>query len=150
MTEGATKYSKAFSSLSKTVELFIKEVNKQSLNNVAADKWTVKDVLCHIVFWHQYYAKQYASLAAGKKPFIFTSKGGSTRNQEGVNSLNDHSKKDLIRFLNKANESLYRSIVIRQIPGMDYTDRNHYKTKDFLEIVIGHIRRHTIQVRRAK
>ena len=37
------------------------------------EKWTVKDVLCHIAFWYNYYAQNHSSLVAGTKPYIFTS-----------------------------------------------------------------------------
>jgi hypothetical protein len=139
-----------FSVLDETVQLFIQEVNKQKLNKMAAKKWTVKDVLCHVVFWHRYYAQNFSSLAAGKKPFVFTSRGGSERNQKGVNSLRHYTKVDLLELLKNAHTSLYKSIVIDKVPAMNYTDLKRYKTDEFLQVVIGHISRHTIQVRRAK
>jgi len=146
----STKYSSLFSLLDHAVEQFIKEVHKQRLQNMATEKWSVKDVLRHISFWHRYYAQSYSSLAARKKPFIFTSKGGSTRNQEGVDSLTHKSKGALIKLLVEAQKSLYKNIVINEVPKMNYTDRNEYETEEFLRVVIGHINRHTIQVRRAK
>ena len=150
MKRVTSKYSSSYSVLKDTLDDFIRQVNKQNLSSLATDSWTVKDVLCHITFWHQYYARQYADLATRKKPFIFTSKGGSKRNQEGVNSLRHLSKKALLKLLNKSNKSLYNSIVIKKISGMDYTDKKHYKSEEFLDVVIGHIKRHTVQVRKAK
>ncbi len=150
MKSVTSKYLESFLVLENTVENFIKEVNNQKLSNWATDDWVVKDVLCHITFWHRYYAKQYADLAVGKKPFVFTSKGGSKRNQEGVKSLRNESKGKLLKNLVSSNKSLYKSIVIKEVSGMDYTDKKHYKTEDFLGVVIGHIKRHTIQIKRAK
>lgn len=144
------RYSKLFSRLEIVLQDFINEVNKSKLTKAATDEWSVKDVLCHITFWHGYYAEQYAALATNKKPFIFTSRGGSARNQEGVDSLKGLSKKDLIKKLLIAQKSLHKSIVVSKVHQMNYTDRTTYKTEVFLDVIIGHIIRHTVQVRRAK
>jgi hypothetical protein len=80
-------YLHLFSILDETLQNFIHEVNNQKLQNMATNEWSVKDELCHIVFWHTYYAQNYSALVKGKEPVVFTSKGGSVRNQEGVNSL---------------------------------------------------------------
>lgn len=150
MTGSSAKYSELFLCLTETIKEFLREVEKQRLQNMATEKWTVKDVLCHIAFWHNYYAQNYASLAAGIEPFIFTSKGGSTRNQRGVDSLKHKSQKYLINLINKAQASLHENIVIKKVPKMSYTDRKDYKTDEFLKDITGHIQRHNIQVRRAK
>src|SRR4030043_1439082 len=105
------KYSQLFLLLTEAVEMFIQEIGKHSLLDMATKEWTVKDELCHIVFWHDYYAQNYAALAAGTKPFLFVSKGGSTRNQEGVDRLKHKSQKYLVTMLDKAQASLFNSIV---------------------------------------
>lgn len=143
-------YAELFSLLDKTVENFVKEVNNQQLRNKATDVWSVKDELCHIVFWHTYYAQNYSALAKGEKPVVFPSAGGSTRNQEGVNSLKGKSKDELIQLLDNAQKSLYESIVIKKVPAMDYTNRKRYTTEDFLIEIARHINGHTKQVVKAK
>lgn len=150
MKTSTKKYSKLFLLLSEAVEVFQKEVDKHSLLDMATQDWTVKDELCHITFWHDYYAQNYAALAVGTKPFLFVSKGGSTRNQEGVNGLKHKSRRYLITLLNKAHASLYSSIVVKKVPKMTYIVGRDYTTESFLEMITGHIQRHTIQVRRAK
>lgn len=150
MKGSSSKYTSLFLSLTEAVGEFLQEIEKQRLQNMATEKWSVKDVLCHIAFWHNYYAQNYSSLASGTKPYIFKSKGGSTRNQEGVDSLNHKSQKDLIKLINKAQASLYESIVVKEVPKMSYTDRRKYKTDEFLGEITRHIQRHTMQVRRAK
>jgi len=150
MKSSSRKYSQLFLSLTEAIKVFLREIEKQRLQHLATEKWTVKDVLCHIAFWHNYYAQNYSSLAAGTKPYIITSKGGSKRNQEGVSSLNHKSQKYLINLINNAQASLYKSIVIKKVPKMSYTDHKVYKTEEFLKEITGHIQRHTLQVRRAK
>ena len=143
-------YSQLFSILDETLHTFIQEVNKQNLQNMVTGEWSVKDELCHIVFWHRYYAQNYSALARGEEPIIFTSKGGSMRNQEGVNSLKATSKKDLIRLLQVAQRELFECIVVKKISAMNYTDRKKYKTEDFLDEIIRHVKRHTQQIMKAK
>lgn len=143
-------YQKLFISLTGTVNAFILEVKKHKLQDMATEEWSVKDVLCHIAYWHQYYAQNYLALARGEKPFIFTSKGGSTRNQEGVDKYKNKSRKDLISIISKAQSSLYKSIVIKKVPKMTYIAGSEYETDDFLLMIDRHIQRHTIQVKRAK
>lgn len=150
MKTSSGKYSQLFIFLTESVNNFIKEINGHNLLDMATDKWTVKDELCHIAFWHNYYAQNYAALSASAKPFLFVSRGGSTRNQEGVDRLKHNSKKYLIMLLNKAHKSLYDSIVVKKVPKMTYIVGRDYTTESFLEMITGHIQRHTTLVRRAK
>ncbi len=146
----SNKYFELFISLTRAIQAFLQEIKGQKLQNMATKEWTVKDELSHIAFWHNYYAQNYESLANGTEPFVFRSKGGSTRNQDGVNSINKKSQKDLINIINNAQKSLYKSIVIKKVPKMTYIENSEYKTEDFLVMITRHIQRHTIQVRQAK
>ena len=150
MKSSSVEYTQRFLSLTKTIKEFVREVKKHRLADMATEEWSVKDVLCHIAFWHNYYAQNYASMAEGNEPFVFKSKGGSTRNQEGVDSLKYKSQKDLFKLINNSQDSLYESIVVKKVPKMTYIVGSVYKTEDFLLMIDKHIQRHTIQVKRAK
>lgn len=56
-------YKKLFQTLSDNLDLFVQEVDKKKLSLRATDKWNVKEVLCHLVFWHENYAANYKALA---------------------------------------------------------------------------------------
>lgn len=150
MKQSSERYSQLFLFLTSAVKSFLEEVSKHNLEDMATKEWSVKDELCHIAFWHNYYAQNYAALAVGIKPFLFVSKGGSTRNQKGVDMLKNKSIRYLITMLNNAHISLYDSIVVKKVPKMTYIVGRDYTTDNFLEIVTGHIQRHTILVKRAK
>ncbi len=143
-------YAQLFKDLDDALQKFIQEVNTQHLQNMATEEWSVKDVLCHVVFWHQYYAQNYAALSRNEEPFIFTSKGGSQRNQIGVDSLKATPKDTLLNMLQVAQRELYESIVVKKVPAMNYTDRKRYTTEEFLEAIIQHIRGHTVQIMKAR
>jgi hypothetical protein len=141
-------YKELFKALSDSLDLFIREVHMHNLKDMATDEWSVKDELSHISFWHTYYAKNYESSASGTTPFVF--KGSSTRNRESVRKLRHYSRKELINKLNRAQISLYESIVIKKVPQMTYTVGREYATDNFLDMITRHIQRHTLQVRRSK
>lgn len=138
-----------FSLLSDSIEAFIYEVKSKKSNLMATDEWSVKEELCHIVFWHENYAANYKALAESKVPPL--PEGMSTINMAGVLSLRKHSIAELISRLQKANKSLYESIVIKKVPRMTYSKGGRtYETADFLEMITRHIKTHTKQVSGAK
>ena len=144
-----TNYPELFESMSDAINTFIKEVEKKSAKCMATDEWTVKDVLRHIVFWHENYAANYQALADHQSPPL--PEEMSTINQRGVSSLRRFSQKVLISRLHKANKSLKNSIVIKQVPQMTYSKGGRtYQTDDFLEMITRHILTHAKQVKRAK
>jgi len=74
MQDQSGNYSKLYLSLSEAVKAFISEVKKHNLREMATDKWTVKDVFCHLAFWHSYYAQNYSSLKnITYSPFLISS-----------------------------------------------------------------------------
>lgn len=138
-----------FSLFTDSIESFIHEVKSKKSTLMATDEWTVKDELCHIVFWHENYAANYEALAKHKNPPL--PEGMSTINMAGVLSLRKFSIKELIKRLLKANKSLYYSIVVKKIPQMTYSKGGRtYETPDFLIMIARHIDTHTKQVKKAK
>lgn len=142
-------YNELFSSLSTAVENFIQEVKSKKSGVMTGDEWTVKDQLCHIVFWHENYAANYKALAAHNDPPV--PEGMSTINMAGVLSLRKTPIRTLIMRLRKANKSLYVSIVVDNVPRMTYSKGGRvYETADFLAMITRHIANHTKQVKKAK
>lgn len=116
---------------------------------MATSEWTVKDVLCHIVFWHENYAANYQALAEHREPQLPDSM--STINKRGVASLRKLTRKELFVRLGQANKSLKKSIVDKQVSQMIYSKGGRtYETDQFLEMIARHIESHTKQVKRAK
>ncbi len=116
---------------------------------MATDEWTVKDELCHIVFWHENYAINYKALAEHKDPLL--PEGMSTINMAGVLSLRKYPIKELITRLREANDSLYNSIIVKKVPQMTYSKGGRtYGTADFLEMITRHINTHTKQIKKAR
>ncbi len=143
-------YTKLFTVLSNNIDILIQEVKKKRSNLMATDAWTVKDVLCHIVFWHENYAANYNALAEKYDPPLLDGPGYKL-NKEGVSSLRKFSIDNLIKRLHNAQNTLYRCIVEKKVSQMTYKkDGRVYKTADFLDAIARHIVTHTKHIKRAK
>lgn len=144
-------YKYSFAKMSESLDMFVKEVKNKKHNLMATDKWTVKDILCHILFWHTNYAANYHALTLKKEPPLLEGPGYKL-NEDGVKSLRKYSVNTLIKKLYSTQKSLYQSIVIKKVPKMTYkkSTMRVYSTNSFLNLVAGHLNTHTLQVKRAR
>jgi hypothetical protein len=111
--------------------------------------WSAGDVLAHLTFWHESFARNVDDLASARKPVPLKGRL-SDLNQEGVDSMRHFSLHEVMhRFLsaqqvirdNIFNPTL--ALIPYRMGSRDYTPEEH------LEIVIGHIRQHLQDVRKA-
>lgn len=143
-------YTEAFAKLTANLELFLEEFEKKEKNILATELWSVKEVLCHLVFWHENYAANYDAMVKGVTPPLFD-KTANHLNIDGVESLKNVSIKELRERLLKANDTLRYCIVEKKVPQMTYTKRGRtYDTLYFVEMIAGHFATHAKQVKRAK
>ncbi|NTV30435.1 ClbS/DfsB family four-helix bundle protein [candidate division WWE3 bacterium] len=143
-------YENLFAQLTDTIDQFVDIVRNKQLNLMATDEWTVKDILCHIVFWHESYAANYHATAQQEPPCI-PQEPAYKLNHPGVSKLRNVSMEKLIQRLYIANDSLFTSIVEKKVPRMTYHSKGRtYETGDFLKMIDGHIKTHMTQIRRAK
>lgn len=142
-------YKELFSLLTSNINIFIQEVKNKKSTLKATNEWTVKDVLCHIVFWHENYAANYEALVKHEIPKL--PENMSTINVTGVKSLRKYSMRELVHRLRSSHESLFVSIVEKKVPRMTYSKGGKtYETSHFLDMIARHIATHTKQVKRAK
>jgi len=150
MTVEKDTYQQLFARLTRNLDIFIEEVHNKKADLMATDKWTVKDVLCHIVFWHENYAANYQALSRKQPPPLLNGPGYKL-NLDGVKSLRIYPINELINRLLKANDILFTCIVEMKVPRMTYKKDGHvYKTAEFLDLIARHIKTHTKQIKRAK
>lgn len=146
----STNYLEPFNKMSNNLDLFVDEVKRKDSRLMATDKWTVKEILCHIVFWHMNYAENYQALSLGKHPALLNGPLYKI-NLIGVYELKENSINNLINLLFKANEILYQSIVVKKVPKMTYKENGKVLATDkFLHLIERHLYTHTQQVRKAK
>ncbi len=144
------KYEAEFAVLANNLNFFVDELKKKKSTLMATDKWTIKDVLCHIVFWHENYAANYKASSENKEPPLLVGPGYKL-NPDGVALFRKYSISELIDKLLKAQNSLYQSIVVKKVPKMTYKkDGRIYTTSEFLNLIARHIATHTKHVKKAK
>lgn len=142
-------YKQLMARLSEKLKELVIEVKNKNSKLMATDEWTVKDELCHIVFWHETYAANYYALATHQEPPLPDKM--SSINKRGVSELRKLTIRELVNKLDKAQKVLYECIVEKEVPRMTYSKSGRvYESADFLEMITKHISSHTLQVRRAK
>ena len=104
--------------------------------------WTAKDVLGHLTFWHESFAKNLQDLAHGIKPSPLKGKLSEV-NQMSVETTSAISIEALINRLEIAQNTIKQNIGNSLIESIPYKKGSrNYSRIEHLEIVEGHIRKH--------
>ena len=111
--------------------------------------WSAKDVLAHLTFWHESFARNVSDLANDRPPAPLKGKLGDL-NQAGVDAMSACSADMAIARFEAAHQVIQDNILnpaLRMIPyrkgSRDYTPEEH------LEIVRDHIAKHLRDVVKA-
>jgi hypothetical protein len=115
---------------------------------IVDDAWTVRDVVGHITFWHESFARNVDDLAHGRPPTPLRGRL-SDLNARGVTEVGGLPLDTVVARLRAAQATIGASIlspVLGQIPyrvgSRPYTPREH------LEVVRDHIRSHAQHLER--
>ncbi len=105
-------------------------------------EWTAKDILGHITFWHESFARNLKDVAEGSKPKPL--RGSLTDvNVTSVESTRGVSIKDLCQRLNDAQQIIAKHILDANIEKIPYkVGSRDYAPLEHLEVVISHIQKH--------
>lgn len=129
--------------------LFIAYRGIKNPESILFGEWTAKDILGHIVFWHESFARNVCDIASGVKPRPLKGKL-SDLNQKSVEEMRLYSIETLISRLEAAHRAIQKNILnprLEQIPyrkgSRDYTPEEH------LETVNRHIRGHLKAIEKA-
>ncbi len=136
--------------LTESINRFLSEYALHDPADKATAEWSAKDVLCHITYWHEYYAKNLDAEAHGKK-FIFPDLTYYELNWRGVLMLRPYADTKLIGMLTNANKRLVETIMSGKVTEMTYRQGSKpYPINQFLEVITGHIHGHTDEIRKSK
>ncbi len=106
------------------------------------DVWTAKDILAHLTFWHESFARNVRDLAEGVKPGPLKGKLGDL-NQAGVDAMKSCSLEVVMERLDKAHRTIQAHILNPALGLIPYRKGSRdYTPEEHLEIVIEHIQRH--------
>lgn len=79
-------------------------------DRTVSDEWTAKDVLGHVTFWHESFARNVADLAQGRTPTPLKGKLGDL-NQRGVESSRACTLSEVIARFEAAHEVIRANIL---------------------------------------
>ncbi len=104
--------------------------------------WTAKDVLSHLTFWHESFARNVSDLARNIKPTPLKGKL-SDLNQSGVDAMRPYPLETIIERLESAHRIIQDNILNPKIVSIPYKKGSRdYLPEEHLEIVFDHISGH--------
>ncbi|MBK8137814.1 MAG: DinB family protein [Chloroflexi bacterium] len=104
--------------------------------------WSAKDILAHITFWHESFARNASDLAAGVKPTPLVGTYPAL-NQGGVDAMKSCTLDAVIERLQHAQAMIRDSILDPRVVAIPYRKGSRdYSPAEHLQIVIDHIGRH--------
>lgn len=104
--------------------------------------WSAKNVLGHLTFWHESFAKNLLDLANGVKPNPLRGKLSEV-NTRSVESTANISVEGLIERIQFAQETIEKNIVNSAIVSIPYKiGSRNYTRVEHLDVVISHLKKH--------
>ncbi|MEM9829161.1 MAG: hypothetical protein AAF944_00910 [Bacteroidota bacterium] len=105
-------------------------------------RWSTKDILGHLVFWHESFARNLRDVSESQKPNPLKGKLSEV-NQLGVEATHSVFIDKLIIRLNAAQQVIEEYILNTEVQLIPYKKGSRdYSRKEHLEIVVAHIKRH--------
>ncbi|MEL6132157.1 MAG: DinB family protein [Bacteroidota bacterium] len=104
--------------------------------------WSAKDILGHLTFWHESFARNISDLGTGRQPQPLKGKLSEV-NAQSVASTAHESIDALIERLRKAQQIIETHIHDEKIGLIPYKKGSRpYERREHLDVVAGHIKRH--------
>ncbi len=110
--------------------------------------WTAKDVLAHLTFWHESFARNVRDLANDVKPTPLKGKLGDL-NQAGVDEMKSCTLETVIQRFQTAHRTIRENILNPQIGLIPYRKGSRdYTPEEHLQVVLDHVTKHLGDVRK--
>jgi hypothetical protein len=136
--------------LNETVaQLFAVYKNLPDPNAMVYELWSAKDVLAHLTFWHESFARNVDDLVNGRKPMPLKGRFIDL-NQGGVDSMRLETLEMVMGRFQSAHKVIQKNILNPALVLIPYKKGSRdYTPEEHLDIVIGHIKEHLKDVRKA-
>jgi hypothetical protein len=118
-------------------------------NAMVYELWSAKDVLAHLTFWHESFARNVDDLVSGRKPSPLK---GRLRdlNQAGVDALSHLSLAEVLERFGAAHAILQSNILNPALTLIRYRrGSREYTAEEHLDLVNDHVNFHLRDVRKA-
>jgi hypothetical protein len=136
--------------LSETVDGFCQMIEHLPARALLEKPWGPRQVLCHLVYWHEIYVRQIEARQA-HKGWLLPEGGFKELNAEAVASLASVGVPTLLARFRTANSRLCRLAMEPKSAGAHIqlkVDSKNWPLDEFLDQVEAHIRRHGEDIRR--
>ena len=111
-------------------------------DTVVYEGWSAKDILGHVTFWHESFARNVDDLVHDRKPTPLKGKLGDL-NQQGVAELRPCSVEEVIGRLVAAQRIIHANILNPKLSLIPYRKGSRdYTPEEHLGIVVDHIGEH--------
>lgn len=111
--------------------------------------WSARDVLAHLVFWHESFARNVQDLAAGIVPSPLKGRL-SDLNQSGVEQMRHEDLQTILQRFQAAHQVIRQDILNPNLVLIPYRRGSRdYTPEEHLSIVDGHINLHMRDVHQA-
>jgi hypothetical protein len=124
-------------------ELLIFYNNEHDFDKIIYTDWTAKDILAHIVMWHESFANNIIAIINNEKPKLL--KGLLYEiNENGVKEYKKYTMEELKDKLKTAQDKINGNIENKKIELILYRkdSKRKYTKEEHLEIVYKHIKGH--------
>jgi hypothetical protein len=112
------------------------------LDAAVYEGWSAKDILGHLTFWHESFARNVADLVHDRKPTPLKGKL-SDLNQQGVDEMRPRSLAEVIGRLQAAQRIIHRHILDPKLTLIPYRKGSRdYTPEEYLGVVADHIQAH--------
>ena len=113
------------------------------------EDWTAKDILGHIVFWHESFARNVRDIVNDVEPTPLKGKY-SDLNQRCFNEMRAQTIKDITKRLEAAHRAIQENILDAKLVLIPYKKGSRdYTPEEHLDMVNEHIKEHLSGIRKA-
>ncbi|NHZ71718.1 MAG: ClbS/DfsB family four-helix bundle protein [Aquificales bacterium] len=113
------------------------------------EDWTAKDILGHITFWHESFARNVSDIVNDIKPTPLKGKY-SDLNQRCLDEMRTHTIEDIIKRLKVAHRIIQENILNAKLALIPYKKGSRdYSPEEHLDIVNKHIKEHLKGIKEA-
>ncbi len=115
---------------------------KRDFDKMIYDYWSAKDILGHITFWHESFARNICDLGKNTKPNPLKGKLSEV-NKQSVETTRKETIENLIIRLKDAQSTIEEYIYLDRINLIPYKQGSrNYSRAEHLDIVSNHIHKH--------
>ncbi len=129
---------------------FTRSLPPRMMEPSKTEKWGPREVLIHLVFWHEQYSKIAAAVAANKQPELLQDTFKDINRFAVAQNLSD-SIEELVARWTRAHQALARTARTRRAGGLKFSLREgsrEWPLSDLVRLAARHIQNHQTKLQK--